>query len=97
MSIPVYDEATILLFNFLFIYTVPAHISKRKTEMLSVNSLHFNKVIGNHLLKVNRYKSAAPNMLKLIYPFVFMEICFSGQRPKTNTLFFRGLPVLFVE
>lgn len=95
MFIPVYDGATILLFYLSSPYMLT--ISKRNTEMLSVNSLHFNKVIGNHLLKVNRYKSAAPNTLKLIYPFVFMEICFSGQRSKPNTLFFRGLPVLFVE
>lgn len=64
--------------------------------MLSVKSLHFNKVIGNNLLMVNRYKSAVPNMLKLVYPFVFMEICFSGQRSKPHTLFSTGLPV-FVE
>lgn len=67
-------------------------ISKRDTEILFVKSLYFNKVIGNNLLEVNRYKSAVPN----IYLFVFMEICFSGQRSKPHTLFSRGLPV-FVQ
>lgn len=41
-------------------------ISKRNTEILSVKSLYFNKVIGNNILKINRYKSAVPNILKLI-------------------------------
>lgn len=76
-------------------------ISKRNTEMLSVKSLHFNKVIGNYgnnLLKVNSYKSAVPSMLKLIYPFVFMEICFSGQRSKPHTHYFsEGCQCLFME
>lgn len=73
-------------------------ISKRNKEMLSVKSLHLNKVIGNNLLKVNRYKSAISSMLKLIYPFVFMEICFSGQRSKPHTHYFpEGCQCLFME
>lgn len=71
-------------------------ISKRNKEMLSVKPLHFNKVIDNNLLKVNRYKSAVS--LKLIYPFVFMEICFSGQRSKSHTRYFsEGCQCLSVE
>lgn len=66
--------------------------------MLSVKSLHFIKMIGNNLLKVNKYKSAVPNMLKLIYPLVFMEICFSGQRSKPHTHYFsEDCQCLFVE
>lgn len=63
-------------------------LSKRNTKMLSVKSLHFNKVIGNNLLQVNRYKSAVPNTPKLIYQCVFMEISFSGQRSKPHTNYF---------
>lgn len=73
-------------------------ISKRNTKMLSVKSLHFNKVIGNNLLQVNRYKSAVPNTPKLIYQCVFMKICFSGQRSKPHTNYFsEGCQCLSVE